>query len=99
VVERLLRVDASDQAPRKSNWKRIQLLGYGYLGCDSQNWPVITNHSSSIAGFAEHQGGKKFAPRWHPINATESERKTFRGAVQIHAAELDRQGWTSSLIA
>ena len=26
---------------QKSNWKRIQLVGYGYLGCDSKNWLVI----------------------------------------------------------
>jgi hypothetical protein len=37
----------------------------------------IVDHSPRIGGFAEHQGSTKLTPRGHPINATESERKTF----------------------
>jgi hypothetical protein len=28
---------------RKTNWKRIQLLGYDLYWCDSEDWPVITD--------------------------------------------------------
>jgi hypothetical protein len=32
---------------RKPNWKRIQLLAYDLDGCDSKDWPVITNNSTT----------------------------------------------------
>jgi hypothetical protein len=37
----------------------------------------VADHSSRIGGFAEHHGRTTITLRGHPINATESERKTF----------------------
>jgi hypothetical protein len=51
-----------------------------------------------IAGFAEHQGSTKLTPRGHPINATESERKTFE-ACSNPCSRTSPQRWSSSLIA
>jgi hypothetical protein len=33
---------------QKSNWKRIQLVGYAYLGCVSKNWPLINGQPEVI---------------------------------------------------
>src|SRR5215472_10715878 len=45
------RSEAGSGAPpllnRKPNWKRIQLLGYDLHRCDSKDWPVITDFSST----------------------------------------------------
>jgi hypothetical protein len=49
-------------------------------------------HSSSIGGFAEHQGSTKLTPRGLPINATESERKTFEAGFKAMP-----QGFTRTL--
>jgi len=49
-------------------------------------------HSSSIGGFAEHQGSTKLTPRGLPIHATESERKTLEAGFKAMP-----QGFTRTL--
>jgi len=49
-------------------------------------------HSSSIGGFAEHQGSTKLTPRGLPINATESEPKTLEAGFKAMP-----QGFTRTL--
>src|SRR6266571_3682976 len=50
--------------------------------------PVSGDSPSTKAARSSHRAGIQ---SMRPMNATESERKTFRGAVQIHAAGLHRK--------
>jgi hypothetical protein len=38
----------SSSSLNKSNWKRIKLLGYSFLGCGSKGWPVIVGDPEVI---------------------------------------------------
>jgi hypothetical protein len=76
-------------------WKLLPIAGGSRASRNLGTAPFsfrVADHSSRIGGFAEHQGSTKLTPRWHPINATESERKTFEAGFKSMP-----QGFTATL--